>query len=664
MNFSLKGRASNSFNIKRQYQFAVFFLFLSGFSVSSFAQEVKTLDTLIVPKELVISSSYIPQTAAGSGRNITIIPAKVIQSFPVHTIDEVLRYAAGVEVQSRGVFGTQSDFSIRGSTFSQVLVLIDGMRLNDPLTAHYNSNIPVSPAEIARIEVLHGPAAAQFGADAVGGVINIVTRTFARPKGEQQTDAYAKMGYGQYDLKMGQAGFFHRGSGYRISAGGMWFDTPGQPLGANYKSWFNIRNVSLSAGFQLGDGWDLALRSAYDERDYNARYFYTFSPVDEATDHTKAWWNQFRLTKSGDRQTTTLEGAFKHNIDHFVFNPDFTPNHHTTNLLNLKLYQYRRLSSKWGLTYGIQTSNRSIRSNDRGRHSDWHYAVFSMAQWQLSPAFILTGSLRLDHDESYGTELLPQLSASYNTGKWTLRASAGRSIRAPSYTERYISTNLAGPLAEGRNIGNPWLEAERSWSGEAGFDVSPVPNLRFSFTGFLRKSSNLIDYVITNSGDIRNNGNLQAGADYLYTSNISDVRTGGIEAALSLQTMLGAGWVLQNRIGYTFTDSYNEENVASKYVSNYARHLINGRISLRKGPFEIALIGLWKQRRADRVEAIGAFKEPNYSVWHLRAGVDIYKNLTLGFEVDNLFDTAYQDVLGAKMPGRWVMGTLKWHLDE
>src|SRR5699024_7575273 len=104
------------------------FLLLAAAS-PGFAQQAETLDTLVVSKELVVSSSRIPQTAAASGRNITIIPAQVIEDLPVHSTDELLRYVSGVEVQSRGAFGTQSDFSIRGSTFSQVLVLVDGMRI-------------------------------------------------------------------------------------------------------------------------------------------------------------------------------------------------------------------------------------------------------------------------------------------------------------------------------------------------------------------------------------------------------------------------------------------------------------------------------------------------------------------------------------------------------
>ena len=625
-------------------------------------REPTMLDPLVTAKEVVVSSSRIPQTAAVSGRNITVIPSQTIQNLPARTADEVLRYVSGIEVQSRGAFGTQSDFSIRGSTFSQVLVMVDGMRINDPLTAHFNSNIPVAPSEIERIEVLHGPAAAQYGADAVGGVINVVTRTFAQQNAQKKTKARVKAGYGQYDLKMGQGGFSHFGDNYRIGGGGMWFQTPGQSLGDDYKNRFNIGKASLSAGVQLGQGWDLAARTAYDNRDYNARYFYTASPADEATDHVRAWWNQLRLTKESDNTRTTLEGSFKHNIDDYVFSPESPANHHITNYFNVQLYQYRQLSDQWGWTYGAQTSNRFIRSNDRGRHNDWHYAGFTMLQWQPTDPLTLTGSLRLDHDENYDTELMPQLSASYNMGQWVFRASGGRSIRSASYTERYISTNLEGPLTGGRNLGNPRLKAERSWSGEAGFDWFPTRSVQFSATGFLRESSELIDYVLTNSNEIQNDGNLKPDTEYLYADNLSSVRMMGIEAKLSANKELGNNWMVRHKLSYTLTDSYNDQQVASKYISNYARHLVSGMVSVQKGGLDVTLTGLWKHRRDDRAEAIGAYKSSSYNVWNAKAGYDIYQNLEIGVQVDNLFDASYQDILGAQMPGRWVMGTLSWKL--
>ncbi len=636
--------------------------FVLGLCNITQAQEVETLDTLVVSKEVVISSSRVPQTAAGSGRNITTISAQMIEDTPAHTPDEMLRYIPGVEVQSRGAFGTQSDFSLRGSTFSQVLVLVDGMRINDPLTAHFNSNIPVAPDEIQRIEVLHGPAAAQYGADAMGGVINIITHTFGGQSNEKKTNARIKGGYGQNDLKMGRGGFYHSTQNYRISGGGMWHQSPGQELANDYNNRFNIANGSVSGGVKLNNNWDLALRTGYDYRDFNAKYFYTASPLDEATETISMWWNQMRLQRSTQNSITTIKGSFKRTKDEFIFNPQFPGNNHTTSRGALQLYQYRQLSDSWDLTYGAQLDNRMIRSNDRGDHSNWHYAGFAMVQWHPTNPMTLSGSIRMDHDDNYGTELMPQVSFSYQQEQWILRASGGRSVRAPSYTERFISTNLSGPLTEGRNIGNPWLKAERAWSGELGADLFLRKNVRFSATGFVRESTDLIDYALTNTAHIRNDDNLQSGGNYLYARNINNVTTAGVETELSMSKNLGNNWLFNSTMGYTFTDFFGDEDVASKYVSNYARHLVNGIVSVSYGPIEGSVSAVWKKREPSANENIGAFKSSVYSLWNVKLNYDITKGVSVGLQVDNVFNQDNQDVLGARMPERWALGTLTWKL--
>lgn len=641
--------------------FAGLFLVL-GVCNNSQAQQAETLDTLVVSKEVVISSSRVPQTAAGSGRNITTISDQMIEDTPAHTPDEMLRYIPGVEVQSRGAFGVQSDFSLRGSTFSQVLVLVDGMRINDPLTAHFNSNIPVAPAEIQRIEVLHGPAAAQYGADAVGGVINIITHTFGSQSNEDKTHARLKGGYGQNDLKMGRGGFYHSTQNYRLAGGGMWHKSPGQKLANDYKNRFNIANGSISGGVKLNNNWDLALRTGYDYRDFNARYFYTASPFDDATETVSAWWNQMRLQRSSENSITTIKGSFKRNSDEYVFNPNVPANKHTTTLGSLQMYQYRKLAPEWDMSFGAQLDNRRIRSTDRGDHNNWHYAGFTMLQWQPTNPFTVSGSLRLDHDENYGTELMPQLSFSYQQERWILRASGGRSVRAPSFTERFISTNLAGPLTDGRNLGNPWLQAERSWSGETGMDLFPWKNVRFSATGFVRESTNLIDYALTNTNQIRNDENLQTGGNYLYAQNINNVTTAGLETEITISENLGNNWLFNGTLGYAFTDFYGDEDVASKYISNYARHLVNGIVSVSHGPVEGSVSTVWKKRQATRNANINAFRSSVYSMWNVKLNYEITQQIAFGIQVDNIFDKENQDVLGAQMPGRWAVGTVSWSL--
>jgi len=128
--------------------------------------------------QVIVTATRIPTASYKTGRSISIITADELRELPVTTVDEMLRYLPGINLNSRNDFGVQSDIGIRGSTFSQVLILVDDVRVNDPLTAHFNNNIPVPLSEIAQVEIIRGPAAASYGSDAVGGIIHIKTKTF------------------------------------------------------------------------------------------------------------------------------------------------------------------------------------------------------------------------------------------------------------------------------------------------------------------------------------------------------------------------------------------------------------------------------------------------------------------------------------------------------
>ncbi len=135
--------------------------------------------TAIELDPVTVTASLSSQKISRTGRNVVVIKGEEFNKLPVHSIDELLRYLPGIEIQQRGPMGSQSDIVLRGGTFQQVLVILDGVRLNDPNTGHFNSYIPIAPAEIDRIEILKGASSAIYGSEAVGGVIQIITKSFA-----------------------------------------------------------------------------------------------------------------------------------------------------------------------------------------------------------------------------------------------------------------------------------------------------------------------------------------------------------------------------------------------------------------------------------------------------------------------------------------------------
>jgi vitamin B12 transporter len=153
--------------MKKDLRIVGLWLCLSASISGGFAQEV-SLDPVTV------TSTLLEKRASETGRNIAVIKGDYFQSLPVHSIDDLLRYVPGLEIQARGPMGAQSDIVLRGGTFQQVLVILDGVRINDPNTGHFNSYIPIAPSEIERIEVLKGASSAMYGSEAVGGVVAVI----------------------------------------------------------------------------------------------------------------------------------------------------------------------------------------------------------------------------------------------------------------------------------------------------------------------------------------------------------------------------------------------------------------------------------------------------------------------------------------------------------
>ena len=174
---------------------------LCGLPAALLAQEEVELNPVTV------TATLQPVTVSQTGRNLIIIDGARFQTLPVQSLDELLRYVPGVEVQARGPMGAQSDLVLRGGTFQQVLVVLDGLRLNDPITGHFTSYIPIAPAEIERIEILKGASSALYGSDAVGGVVHIITKTFAAKKsmGNRKSLGATVMG-GEWGLVHASAG--------------------------------------------------------------------------------------------------------------------------------------------------------------------------------------------------------------------------------------------------------------------------------------------------------------------------------------------------------------------------------------------------------------------------------------------------------------------------
>ncbi|MDP4260980.1 MAG: TonB-dependent receptor [Bacteroidota bacterium] len=648
----------------------LFFTLLLSFVITTvFAQNAETeLDAVTV------SASLQAQPSSRSGRNIVTIRGDQFDNLPVHSIDELLRYFPGIEVQQRGPMGSQSDIVIRGGTFQQVLVILDGVRLNDPNTGHFNSYIPIAPAEIERIEILKGASSAIYGSEAVGGVINIITKTFAanrklsgspdgagRP-GREKKQFSLEAGAGQYNLWNVNAGGFYQKGKTAVSGGVLTNNTDGQ-LQRGTRGYFNNNTASLSFNHYFNDSWQLSLRSAYDSRKFSAQNFYTTYVSDTAKEQVKTFWNQLRLAyqKAGDKLSFDL--GYKAVQDNYAFNPAIAPNDNKSKLWQALIVYEHRFSGTTTLVSGGQFQDRTIRSNDRGDHAVKQAAAFAIINQAVGKNFFVSPALRLDWDERGGTELVPQVNLSCKEGKFQLRASAGKTIREADFTERFNNYNK--PLVTSGSIGNPDLEAERSFSYEAGADYFLRNNWKISATFFRRDQHKVIDWVTTPYSDMPRKDNLSPAGIYALATNIANVNTTGAEADIQYNRHFNRHQAVWATLGLVWLDSKSSNSVPSFYISSHAKFLTNFNVHYSNKLFSLSVNGIYKHRDPQKSTAINT--EVNADCFIVNTNADVFfwqQKMSVFVEVDNLTDKKSEDLLGSQLPGRWLMGGVRLHIGK
>ncbi len=619
--------------------------------ISTFAQE-----TEIDLDPVTITSSLNPINVSRTGRNILIMKGEQFSKLPVHSIDELLRFIPGVEIQARGPQGAQSDIVLRGGTFQQVLVVVDGIRLNDPNTGHFSSYIPIAPAEIERIEVLKGASSAIYGSEAVGGVIHIITKSFAAQNKPKQ-EIKAQFTGGEYDLLNANAGAFFSNGKTAVSAGILSNNSDGQRQ-RGIRGFFHNNTASVSAKHQFNPYWQLGVHTSYDSRDFAAQNFYTRFASDTASEKVQTFWNQLRLAYDKNNDRLSLNLGYKDVEDEYLFRPGTTPNNSKSKLSQALLVHEHRFGSKSALVSGAQFQNRKIKSNDRGNHSVKQLAGFVTLNQSFGQSFNMNPALRIDWDERGGTEWIPQMNISYRIQKLQLRASAGKTIRHADFTERFNNYNKT--LVTSGSIGNPDLSAETSISYELGADFWATDHLKLSTSYFQRDQDDLIDYVTTPYDQMPRKSNLVPNGTYALAKNISEVTTIGFETDIQFSKQLSAKEQIYSTLGLIWLDSESSEATPSFYISSHASFLANYNIAYTTQKFSIGLNGLYKKRQPQSLPAINAKITKDYFVMNIKAETFLIGNkLSVFGEVDNVFDKQYSDLLGSMMPGRWLLGGLK-----
>lgn len=611
--------------------------------------------------EAQITVSRLDVKAKNLGRDIEIITAKQWSDWPVSTLDEVLRLAAGVETQQRGLFGNQTDITIWGSTFNQVLILLDGNRINDPLTGHFNGYIPVALAEVSRIEIIKGASSGIYGSEAVGGVINIVTKAFDADADENQAEV--QLGAGDFGLQTIQAGGQFAAEKFAVSGGVDHQKADGHLAeGDSIPYGFENTRYSVSASGKIGAKVQIALGSSFDTRDFGARYFYTRSTFDLSEEKVTRQFNRGRIIISeNDAHKTTISGGFQKSTDYFLFNPLFPANEHETSHSELNVYHQVRVSDLLQVTVGGHYLDQQVVSSDRGNHNYSNVAGYALAHKGFGPSLRVSLGLRVDNNGS-NTAITPQLSSVwFASDKLSVRLAAGKANRAADVTERYVSTNLTGPLSDGRNLGNPGLANEQSSNFELGGEYR-VGQGMIKATAFARQSTDLIDYVLTPSDQIEAE-NILDSANYFFAQNIDELTTYGLDVSVFQQFVVNDELSANVQVGYMALGFDRPTDEISKYIANSAKNLFKANLGVNWKKACLTINGLCKQRQFDEAQQINRELSESYFVADARLSFEVWPGHgSLFASCYNVLDHDYSDILGATLPGRWISGGVKLRL--
>ncbi len=461
-----------------------------------------TLDTLHVQV-----ASHLEGGAVG--RYVTVLDRGALDRMPVRTITEALHWAMGADVLERSP--ASADLQLRGASYDQVLVLVNGVRMSDPQTGHFDLDLAVPLDRVQRIEVMLGPASALFGADAVGGVVNIVTKT-------PESEAEIRIEGGSFGTSALSGTASDRRGVWGASAGADYERSDGHRDGTD----FEILDLRGSGDGRLGAG-RLNWSAGRARRDFGAADFYGPFPAYEKTRTTTGAVSWKASSAHGVSITPRL--TYRRHVDDFFLHrddPEFYHNHHVSTQAGGDLVARLPVSTSSSLALGGEWARESLTSNNLGdRHQD-RAGLFGEVGWH--PGAIETrAGLRVDWRQGLAPFVSPSASMAVPAGAHLrLRAAAGRAFRTPTWTERYYT--------DPANVGNPDLAPERAWSSEVGADAALPAGILARATAFTRHTDDLIDWVrpASDSSAPWETENVQSAVFHGLELSLGGLRLGGV----------------------------------------------------------------------------------------------------------------------------------------
>jgi len=495
-----------------------------------------------VAQSISVTTTLEPLPLAESNRSVNLISPRD-QPLVSNSVVDLLRQDPSLNLQVRAANGVQADLSIRGTTFEQSLILLNGLRINDPETGHLNLDIPVPLDAVTRIDILHGSGSTFYGSDAIGGAVNLLTQPPA-----PGLNVVASAGGGSYgSIEQHLRASYTDGpiaeqlTGSRDTSDGFIADRNYSSNALASETWLNLKPGTT----------DILLATS--DRPYGANLFYGPYP---SWERTKGWFASIQQQLG---QQTAASFGYRRHTDLFVLfvdQPNIYENNHITTSYEGALRRADALGSNITLSYGLEADGDSIHSNSLGDHARNQGAGYANLSLRALGRFSLSIGGREEILSSNGSVFSPSVAAAYTLTRTTrLRAAAGHGFRLPTYVDLYYS--------DPTTIGNPNLKPESSWSYEAGLDWSPTNSrLTLTATGFRLQQKDTIDY-----SKLALATDALTFAEPYQAVNIQNLNITGAEASVRLN--LSSTQQLQ--FSYTVAHAASPPpNLISEYAYNYA----------------------------------------------------------------------------------------------
>lgn len=596
--------------------------------------------------EVEVSAQRTPVAFSQVARIVSVISREEIEAAPVQSIQDLLEYALSVDVRQRGVYGVQADISVRGGSFDQTLILLNGINITDPQTGHHSLNLPVSLKSIDRIEILEGPAARVYGPNAFSGAINIITTAENIDRLRMDVSAGEN---GLYDLNVsgnlqtGNVSQFVAVS--KIASKGYIDNTDFSTYNLFYQG--QLKNKSGKLDWQTG----------YTNKGFGGNSFYSATYPNEY-EQTKTTFASLKY-ETGTKVHIRPSIYWRRHQDRFELFRDnpaswYTGhNYHLTDVFGSNLNAW--FETALGRTaLGAEIRSENVWSNVLGNLMNETIEVpgesghfFSKSYSRTYLSYFVEHSFYLKHfsatigamanrisDLNFKWKVYPGIDLAWNfTAHLKIYATANSNLRMPTFTDLFYS--------DPTSTGNQYLKPEQAITYEGGFKFNSA-GFRGHIGYYYRHGENMIDWV------------RETEVEKFKAQNLAIVNASGIETSAELfpgRTAKKALFIKKIGLNYSYSNlDYDGGNLFSKYVLDNLKHKLN--IELEHKIWS-RLGASWRATYQDR-NGMRTKTESYKPFWLVNTRL-MWKNnhSEIYALVQNLLDTSYYDLGYTIQPGRW-----------